>query len=180
MLRFFDILNSPDKSNQDKNHARAQLKKIYYEPDIDLTLQLMQQGYSIEYNCINPGGLTTQSSWKATIIKNGQRFTCDYFKGSAHRYINGKRIPQNLKNTFSHYDDSKPIPPCLAEVLYTLSMDASFVMHGQFFEDFCEDLGYDSDSIKAFECFEGCTDNWRGLVRIGANLEQLQEMFQDY
>lgn len=75
---------------------------------------------------------------------------------------------------------TEPEKPTLPEVLSCLVSDANCVRFGQSFDEFCSDLGYDNDSRKAESTFNGCRDSWTGLVRLGANLDELDELFQNY
>jgi hypothetical protein len=75
---------------------------------------------------------------------------------------------------------TEPILPTLTDVLYALNSDAQSVCHGQTFEDFCADFGYDDDSRKAEGIFNACRDTWCALIRLGADFDELSELFQDY
>lgn len=75
---------------------------------------------------------------------------------------------------------TEPTPPTLDNVLYCLTMDAASVRHGQTFEEWCANYGSDTDSIKALEAFNSCTESWRKLCRLGLDFDQLDTMFQDY
>jgi hypothetical protein len=61
-------------------------------------------------------------------------------------------------------------------------MDAQCVGDGQTFEDFASDLGYEEDSRKAEKIFQGCRDEYFGMLRLcGCELlDELGELFQDY
>jgi len=71
-------------------------------------------------------------------------------------------------------------PPTLDEVLWSVHLDASGVRHGQSFEDWCAEYGSDDDSIKARAAFDACRDEWSGLVRLGADFDALDLLFEDY
>jgi len=71
------------------------------------------------------------------------------------------------------------LAPTLPGVLYSLLMDSS--AYGQTFEDWCGDLGYDSDSRKAEEIFKACEATGRKLSKIDTEvIEQARELLQDY
>lgn len=55
--------------------------------------------------------------------------------------------------------------PTAAEVLGSLLLDAGTVRHDATFEDFCFDLGYDSDSRKAEAAYKACKKTYRDLFR---------------
>lgn len=73
-----------------------------------------------------------------------------------------------------------PTVPTLADVLYCLVADAGSVRYGSDFADWAQEFGYDEDSRKAHKAFKGCVREWRGLVRLGADFDQLDELFQDF
>ena len=70
--------------------------------------------------------------------------------------------------------------PELAQVIYSLLSDAEGVRYGQTFEKWAEEYGLSPDSIAALDTFNACTDIWRSLIRLGADLDQLEELFQGY
>jgi hypothetical protein len=73
-----------------------------------------------------------------------------------------------------------PQAPHMADVLHSLILDAGAV--GQSFDSWCDDLGYDADSRKAFNIYEACQRNADKLARIfsAAQREALSEALQDY
>lgn len=72
------------------------------------------------------------------------------------------------------------IKPTQASVLYSLISDSSSVQGS--FNDFCDDLGYDSDSIAAREIFESCSRNERKLKTIFSpeQISKLSGLLEDY
>lgn len=74
----------------------------------------------------------------------------------------------------------KPVSPHAANVLHSLLLDSSAV--GQSFESWCSDLGYDSDSRKAFEIYTECQKNADKLARVIPHAVRfaLSEAMQDY
>lgn len=75
---------------------------------------------------------------------------------------------------------TEPILPTLPDVMFSLVMDAQCVFDGQTFDDFCGDFGYDNDSRSAERIFQACRDTWCALIRLGADFDELSELFQDY
>jgi hypothetical protein len=71
-------------------------------------------------------------AWRVTLRFCGRRMTVSYYMGSA---FNGR-------------------PPTSREVLAGLLLDASCAAES--FEDFCTNLGYDVDSIKALKVYKTC------------------------
>ena len=74
--------------------------------------------------------------------------------------------------------ESSRARPQLADVLYSLVSDSQCA--NDTFADFCADLGYDTDSRKALETYLACQESGTKLRKLGLNLAQLSELFQDY
>ena len=71
----------------------------------------------------------------------------------------------------------EPAPPTVEEVIECLAMDAS-VLDSPSFDDWANELGYDTDSIKAKSIYDACIQQtlaFRGLIG-NDRLEQLREI----
>lgn len=80
---------------------------------------------------------------------------------------------------FVHCGDSVWIkPPTIKDVMYSLVMDSDAIEYS--FSEWCDNLGYDNDSIKAKAIYEACTENFKKVYRLGIDLQKAQEYFQDY
>lgn len=88
--------------------------------------------------------------------------------------------PYNVKFIAEFAAITEPETPTLDAVLYALHSDAGGVRHGQTFEDWAGDFGCDTDSRKAEKCFNACRETWAALVRLGADFDKLDNLFQDY
>lgn len=76
---------------------------------------------------------------------------------------------------------TKPISPDLADVLYSLSMDANVLDSGSF-ENWASKFGYDTDSRKAESIYRACLDialKMRAALGDSA-LQELRDACQDY
>lgn len=73
-----------------------------------------------------------------------------------------------------------PKPPHAADVLHSLVLDSSAI--NESFPDWCENFGYDSDSIKALRTYEQCCATGLQLRDMlgSAGLQTLSELLQDY
>ena len=151
--------------------------------------KLTADGYSVESVLVRDDfdGREGQAHWSATILRNGQSLQVDYSAGCAHRhYRNGRPIQFNHFSRRMSVDElarnkrSKPNKPTLVDVMSAVVSDAQCVAYGQTFEDFAAELGYDEDSRRAEKAFHGCRDEYFGLQRLGADLDELSELFQDY
>ena len=174
----------------------------------DPTARTPQGWPEVEVNlvCLDSGGPNAPAKWHVTLTTRptspeaaGAVLATEYTAGAAHRrmkkgvipglagfpgYKRGERIPQRLGNPsvdeaalLKNY--TEPIPPTLFDLLECLAMDADCVRHGQTFEEFAGDLGYDEDSRKAERAYNTCRDIWSGLIRLGFDLDALSSWTQD-
>ncbi len=74
------------------------------------------------------------------------------------------------------------IRPKPADVVHCLLMDGSAHFDAQTFEDWCADLGMDTDSRKAEAMYRECDATGKAFARAftAAELSSLREAFQDY
>lgn len=77
-----------------------------------------------------------------------------------------------------------PEPPTLDEVMSCVVSDSSCVRYGQSLEEFCREMGYVSSEgellLKGKIAFDACVEEWRSQIRLNADLDALQALFQDY
>lgn len=106
-----------------------------------------------------------QTAFQWLVFINGQQF--DYYTGSAHVF----------KSKHSWVED-KPKPPSLDDVLHSLVMDAE--AEEMSFDDWCGNLGYDTDSRKALETYLACQHEARLLRKAGVNITAERERLADY
>lgn len=136
--------------------------------------------------------LWSHDKWVVTI--EGQTF--DYSTGIGHREVDNskwgakdnfdrlmKSNPKKTKENLTLYNNelekcSKVKPLQIDDVLYSLVMD-SYVKNMDF-EDFCGEFGYDEDSIKASEIYKACQKATKKLRTFVPDLNEAQELFQDY
>lgn len=138
--------------------------------------------------------------WQVTICvagRNPQFF--EFHTGIGHRKLLEKNMRQydqwrhaveidilrqgewhdRVKQKAAIEHDSRPVPPKLDDVLYSLVTDSEA---GQTtFADWCANFGYDEDSRKALATYEACQQNADKLRKAGVtDLEKAREAFQDY
>jgi len=72
------------------------------------------------------------------------------------------------------------VSPTAASVLYSLISDHDCAY--ELFEDFCDNFGYDQDSIKALEIYKACQKNAKQLNKVFSNekLNTIRELLEDY
>ena len=64
------------------------------------------------------------------------------------------------------------------DVLYCLILDAQSGTES--FEDFCDNFGYNEDSVKHNEIYKLCQKNGKKVKTFITNLEKASELFQNY
>lgn len=112
-------------------------------------------------------------------VSNGASFAIDYSQGVGHiPKIIGKSYPMEMqareweaseKGRYQARANSsfatKPLPPpSAANILYCITSDASCI--DDTFEDFCANLGYDTDSRKAEAIYNACRAQTRDAQRV--------------
>lgn len=167
---------------------------------------LMADGWSIQSDVLDPGDYKSPSKQRVTVTRNGQEYSTTYMMGAAHRvwsrsvsgdwpahdsrgfnrpFKEGERVPSGIGSVTLWTEErllkyTRPSNPELADMVYSLVSDSNCVRYGQSFEDFADELGYDKDSRTAEAAYRACQEEWHALVRLGADLDKLDELFQDY
>lgn len=110
--------------------------------------------------------------WVVSFCRRGERpvsrMQFEYYCGVGHRYLTAN--PAIVK----------PKPPTAAAVLYSLFVDSE--ASSKSFQEWCDDLGYDSDSIKAFNTYRQCEAVSGKLQQLFTpeELGELRGMLADY
>lgn len=158
------------------------IAKTLYNREIDFIATLIREPIHAE----DDDWRKTAHEWR--IVINSQEF--EYFTGIAHRENKFNRSVgftyKELKNRsladsgLKHLlATSKPKPPTIDDVLYSLVMDSDAAQAT--FEEWCDNLGYDYDSIKAFEAYRACQNNANKLHKTGLiNMEKARVAYQDF
>lgn len=98
------------------------------------------------------------TGYTVTLKYKGRQLTVPFYMGAAHT------------------DE-----PTAAAVLSCLLMDSESVRHGQTFEEWARDLGYDPDSRKAERTFNACVQSSNKLTRLlGDDYQAFVEAAADY
>lgn len=123
--------------------------------------------------------------WRAAFTKGDLREEFDFYTGTGHRVITGRPIDPNINPRSIAYGqweraNVRPFAPFAASVLCSLVLDSSAA--DQSFRNWCADLGYDSDSIKALNTYNACCDIAEKLLRIFTReqINHISEILQDY
>jgi hypothetical protein len=102
--------------------------------------------------------VSSNPNMDASMMDRSSHYLCKIFKA-------GRVTPMNV--TFSQGAAHKN-KPTLSTVLDCLASDASGVMHGQTFEDWASDYGYDTDSRKAERTYRAvCNQTQELLLLVG-------------
>ncbi len=160
---------------------------------ITLETPIEKLGYSAEFvpqsKSRNAGDKQPSLNWRITLFTPNAELVTDYTQGIGHMPKYKMRRATVASNSYERFvaengkfdQLGKPLPaPAIADVIYSLVSDAQCVRHGQTFEEFAADLGYDEDSRKAEAIFNACRDTWASLIRLGADLDALDNLFQDF
>lgn len=168
-----------------------QIKTLY--PDLEFKFVLVRD----EFDVMTVKGRQGNSVYSVSFTRNRFTFTTEYRQGAAYRVYcqmmhnlgistdrpTKKRVNLQAKLNYDEQQALKhsvPINPTMVGVLYCLVQDASAVVNGELFEDFCGEFGYDTDSRSAEKAFLACRDTYHALKRLGLDLETLSELFKDY
>ncbi len=78
------------------------------------------------------------------------------------------------------YDAQYVVTPTQASILHCLILDASAL--DTCFNDWCDDYGYDSDSMTAFKTYQACCEEGEQLRKIFTHEQKahLQTLLEDY
>lgn len=112
-------------------------------------------------------GKTKRDQWECfswLFVLNDQTF--EYFTGLAHATKTDRfRKPSSIKNKKTIRDGDLYVHvPRLKDLLYALATGAQLASDS--FEDFCSNLGYDTDSRKALETYLKCQESGHKLRRV--------------
>jgi hypothetical protein len=94
----------------------------------------------------------------------------------------GKKWNELRAETAAALARIQKVVPKLEDVMHSLLMDGQSYFDGQSFEEWCDELGYNSDSIKHKKMFDDCCETGRSLVRNLSYeiLSQLREWASEY
>lgn len=98
---------------------------------------------------------TNSDQWRIVIETKAGYWSTDYWTGL------GLRKKSRAKNEWDA--TLKPVKPKIADVMYSLFMDASAADEN--FNDWCDNFGYSSDSIKAMNTYKQCLETATALRR---------------
>lgn len=145
-------------------------------------------GHYFDYNCsrLTDKGRDDLHQDLKSLLLNQHKYNGHGMGVLGHPNLNiscTKRITSKARQVKFHklHQLPKPltvVPPEDDDILYALNSDAQVADYT--FEDFCDNYGYESDSIKALEIYNECVKTRAKLLRAGLNLQELQEKYHDY
>jgi hypothetical protein len=98
------------------------------------------------------------TSWTVTLRRLGHAYTLFFHQGSAHKES-----------------------PSIEDVVNCVLLDVAGYLNARSFEDWAAEYGYDTDSRRAQKVYKAVGKQAVGMRQlIGADLDWLLEMFQDY
>lgn len=150
---------------------------------------------TFEFTAKNLGLFLNDDLWvhdKWVVVINGQDF--EYSTGIGHRVeldrfkrddfnrIKNQNPTKTKSNLLLYIDTfakvSKPKPLNIDDVLYSLVLDSQF--SNDTFDDFCDNLGYDNDSIKANDIYRACQKTAKKVKTFIPNIDEANELFNEY
>lgn len=117
--------------------------------------------------------------YSVSIGTGSSMFTTQYKCGLGH----SKKV--KFHSNPDHWDKKErkyivPVKPKNSDIMYSLLMDSEAGNYS--FQDFCNNFGYSSESIKAFNIYQECEKISKNLRKVFTS-EQLQQMkiaLEDY
>jgi hypothetical protein len=125
----------------------------------------------------------SHDKWEVVLSYKGKEMSTSYKTGLGHRK---PAYPTTVKNGIysgpkgnvrtveaaAKMGYTKPVTPNVADVVYSLMVDATGT--DLTFEDWCYDIGYDTDSRKALDMYLKCQENSKKIRNLlGADFESL-------
>lgn len=122
--------------------------------------------------------------WTVTVRTPRHSFSLPYKCGLAHVEKNPAWKNPYLRHTpaAAQWDaqNSKPKAPSANDVMHSLVLDADALQTS--FEYWCEEYGYDSDSIRALNTYRACCDIGKDMQKAFTRdeINTIREHLQDY
>lgn len=112
----------------------------------------------------------------------GHRIELDRFKRDEFKKVMNKSPQKTESNLLLYIDELKKVskvkPLNIDDILCSLILETS--LPTETFDDFCNNLGYDNDSIKANEIYRTCQKNDKKVRTFITDVDKASELFQDY
>lgn len=115
-------------------------------------------------------------AWQTTFTRarDGKRVSqyFEYYTGIGH-------VKPYSPHMRGHNLPDRPTVPTAADVLYSLILDSSAIEES--FANWCDEYGYDSDSIKHLTTYQACCENAKKLRQVFTReeLDKLRDLTSD-
>lgn len=145
----------------------------------------------IRFNIIAAGVGLKRDNWECDgwilqLHKNNTTQMFDYYTGMGHRTpmpkpTDGVSMPRKGTLMYESLEKHrKPIIPEVCGIIHSLNLDSQAL--NESFPNWCENFGYDSDSIKALNIYNACCETAKKYFSIvdRATREALEVILADY
>lgn len=136
-------------------------------PTVNDQVTTLLNNAGVKFNIIPAGFNLTRDNWNCDgwilqLHKKNNTQMFEYYTGIGHR---------------KHH---KPVTPEVCGIINSLNIDSQAV--DESFPNWCDNYGYDSDSIKALNVYTQCCDNAKKYYSVvdRATREQLEDILADY
>lgn len=131
---------------------------------------------SVSYKVVKVGENTGDNNWEHDV------WTVAFSRaGKKEVFITSFKTGLGLRRkSKTSYMPPYPVVPNAASVLHSLAMDSEAINDS--FNNWCDNFGYDSDSIKALNTYQECCKIGKEFNKLfdRKEIEALREMLQDY
>lgn len=166
----------------------------------DIAVAKFLEDNNIVYKSVYLLDCSKDSEWQhdlfnVSLIKGSKLINTEFKTGLGHRVLKAKRgtvtslaakYSKELKKANIEKGLHKvegacfAVSPSAASVLHSLLLDSD--CGHELFEDFCDNFGYDQDSIKSLEIYKACQKIAKQLNSLFTQkqIEDLRELLEDY
>ena len=145
----------------------------------------------IEFNITAKGtGLKRDNwdcdGWMLELTSKGKTEYFDHFTGIGHRTpiskpTNGGPMPRKGTLMYDQLEKQrKPVTPDVCGIIHCLNIESQAI--NESFPNWCDNFGYDSDSLKALNVYNTCCESAKKYCSVidRATREQLEVILSDY
>jgi hypothetical protein len=156
----------------EKHNLKMQVTKLGFNKDkewphfaFDITLSKDDRTLNIQWSCGEGFPMSDPAVIAKARLGNINRYTAEY------RSYGRLTFDQLAVNRIFHRAALAVFEPSIVEILGSLKLDLSCVYYDGIgfvvaFEDFCREIGYDTDSRKAEKIYRACMEQSQCLVRM--------------
>lgn len=127
-----------------------------------------------EWLVIFPGGISTKYYTGLGHRTEKKQATFGSDRGEYQRLSRASINDLGLKALLRLSTANKPE---LEDILHSMAMDGTAA--DESFQDWCDNFGYDTDSLKAFNTYQACMASAKDVRALGFTISELNDHFQD-